>query len=383
MKLHFPNSVATIDLRTLRQNIEAIKSTLGSAKICSVVKADAYGHGAATSARYLNPHVDWFAVATVDEGIELRLSGITKPILILGVPDERSAPAYVSHNLTATISHPSHFSLLMDGTRYHLNVDTGMRRLGIQLDQIEEVRTQALLHQRLIASGIYSHLATADNSTSTFVKTQEARFNEALNLFPEIPLRHLLNSSGLFYHELDHYNMVRVGLSQWGYLPGDPDQPVVPHMKEAFEKLHNVLTWSSQIVQTRKIEKGEGVSYGSHWKASEQGYISTIPVGYADGLFRQATGSIAVTVHSESGEKLRIPIVGSITMDYIMIFTGQMKLPLGTRVDLLSETGPDAWDWAKAAKTIPFEVLTRISNRVAREYSRDEGLREAPEHPLR
>jgi len=270
----------------------------------------------------------------------------------------------------------------MDGTRYHLNIDTGMRRLGIQLDQLEEVRTLALLNQRLIASGIYSHLATADDYTSTFVKTQEARFNEALNLFPEIPLRHLLNSSGLFYHEVDRFDMVRVGLSQWGYVPGNPGQRVLPQMEEAFGKIQKVLTWSSYLVQTRKIEKGEGVSYGSRWKAPEEGFISTIPVGYADGLFRQATGSIAVTVHSESGEKLRIPIVGSITMDYIMIYTGKVKLPPGTRVDLLSGIGPDAWEWANAAQTIPFEVLTRISSRVVREYSRDEGLSEAPENPL-
>ena len=345
------------------------------------MKADAYGHGAATSARYLDPYIDWFAVATMDEGIELRLSGVTKPILVLGVPNERSAPAYVSHHLTATISHPSHFSLLMDGTRYHLNIDTGMRRLGIQPDQYEEVRTLAILNQRLIASGIYSHLSTADDASSDFVKTQESRFKDALSHFPEIPLRHLLNSSGLFYHQLERFDMVRVGLVQWGYLPGDPEQVVVPEMQSTWNAIRKVLTWSSHIVQTRKILRGEGVSYGARWKAPEDGYVSTIPVGYADGLFRLASGKISVLL-PHVDKPIRYPIVGSITMDYIMIFTGNDKIPSGARVDILSEAGPDAWEWANAADTIPYEVLTRLSNRVVREYSRDEGLGEAPQHPI-
>lgn len=345
------------------------------------MKADAYGHGAAITARYLDPYVDWFAVATMDEGVELRLSGVTKPILVLGVPSEQTAPAYISHNLTATISHPSHFSLLMDGTRYHLNVDTGMHRLGVQPDQYEEVRSLAILNQRLIASGIYSHLSTADDAKSEFVKTQESSFKEVLSFFPEIPLRHLLNSSGLFYHQLERFDMVRMGLVQWGYLPGDPKQNVIPEMQNAWNAIRKVLTWSSRIVETRKISRGEGVSYGARWKAPEDGFISTIPVGYADGLFRLASGKISVMLHHSNGP-IRFPIVGSITMDYIMIFTGDMKISSGTKVDLLTDNGPDAWDWAQAADTIPFEVLTRLSNRVVREYSRDEGLLEAPQHPI-
>lgn len=383
MRHHFPTSIATVDLRTLRQNVELMKSVLNGRKLLAVVKADAYGHGASTCARYLNSHVDWFAVATIDEGIELRLSGVEKPILILGVPDERSAPAYVSHQLTATISHPSHFSILMDGTRYQLNIDTGMRRLGIQPDQFEEVRTLAIMNQRLIANGIYSHLATADAVESTFVKIQESRFKEALSIFPEIPLRHLMNSAGLFYHELDHFDMVRVGLALWGYLSAEPvhGRQVLPHMKPVYDHLGKVLTWSSQIVQSRRIEKGEGVSYGSRWKAPDDGYISTIPVGYADGLFRSATNKMSVRVHLSEQEKSVFPIAGTVTMDYIMIFTGKLKLRPGVNVDLLSDKGPDAWDWAKAADTIPYEVLTKISQRVVREYVRDEGLADAPSHP--
>ncbi len=386
MKLHFPNSVATVDLRTLRQNVEIIRGSLGGKKLLAVVKADAYGHGAATCARYLNPYVDWFAVATIDEGIELRLSGVEKPILIFGVPDEYSAPAYVSHNLTATISHPSHFSILMDGTRYHLNVDTGMHRLGIQPDQYEEVRTLAVMNQRLIASGIYSHYSMADVIGSDFVHYQTGRFKEALSRFPEIPNRHLLNSAGLFYHKLDAFDMVRAGLVLWGYLPAEPaigaSNPITPGMRPVYDQIRKVLTWSSRIVQTRKILTGEGVSYGARWLAPADGYISTIPVGYADGLFRSASNMISIAVYHSETERRLYPVVGSITMDYIMIYTGQEKLRSGLKVEILSERGPDAWDWARAADTIPFEILTRISPRVVREHSRDEGLSDVPLHPM-
>lgn len=384
MKQHFPNSIATIDLRTLRENVELIKNALNGKKLLAVVKADAYGHGAATCARYLNPYVDWFAVATIDEGIELRLSGVERPILVFGVPDERSAPAYVSHNLTATVSHPSHFSVLMDGTRYHVNIDTGMHRLGIQPDQFEQVRTLAVLNQRLIATGIYSHLSTADVNESEFVRTQVARFNEALTTFPEIPLRHMMNSAGLFYHDLEHFDMVRAGLVLWGYLPSEPEngRQVISKMKPVYDQIKKVLTWSSLIVQTRRIQKGEGVSYGARWKAPEDGHISTIPVGYADGLFRSASNKISVVVHHAEGLKKSYPVVGSITMDYIMIYSGDENLGTGKRVDLLCQDGPDAWDWAEAANTIPFEVLTRISRRVVRDYTRDEGLSPAPDHVI-
>ncbi|MGA1496012.1 MAG: alanine racemase, partial [Rhodothermales bacterium] len=357
----------------LRDNVETIRRLAGPQMILAVVKADAYGHGAKVCARAMQPHIDYFAVASVDEGIELRLAGIERPILVFGPPEDRTAPAYVSHQLTATVSDPSHFSILMDGTRYHLNIDTGMRRLGIPPDRLSETRTQALMNTRLTCAGIFSHLATAEDPDSSMVKDQLERFRTALTHFPEVPLRHLCNSGGLFTHRIMEFDMVRIGLPLWGFMPGvsDPIRRVVhPESRAAASSLKPVMRWSSRVVQTRRLQNGDTVSYGAAWSAPDDGWLSTIPVGYADGYRRRPTRPLSVGCVWE-GEARRFPVVGTVTMDYIMIDTGSVRLPNGTAVDLLGGTGPDAWELADVYDAIPFDIFTGISSRVPRDYERE------------
>lgn len=384
MRHTFHNSLATIDLGILRENAAILRGLLpDGVKLLSVVKADAYGHGAARCALVLDTLVDWFAVASVDEGIELRMSGVRKPILILGVPEDRTAAAFVSHNLTATISHPSHFSVLMDGTRYQINIDTGMRRLGITPDHYREVRTLAVLNQRLICSGIYSHYATADDPDSPMTELQHERFEHALREFPEIPLRHISNASGLLYHDLPLHGMVRVGLPMWGYLPGDPAKAatsVLPRHRETIDRLRKVLTWRSSIVQTRPISKGESVSYGATWVAPEDGFISTVPTGYADGIRRGLSGRLKVLVFEPGNDDpLMVPVVGRITMDYVMLYHPDRPLNVGSTVEFIGNHGMDASVWANDLETIPYEILTGITRRVPREYLRDGGVQSLQE----
>lgn len=354
MKLHFPNSYAEIALQTISKNLKELRKRTATKKILSVVKCNGYGHGAVRVARQAEPDVDWFGVASVDEGIELRMGGIKKPILVFEVPSARTAAAYQTHGLTASVSDLTHFSVLMDGTKYHLNFDTGMNRLGFSPERAAEVRKMAVANQRLVCSGIYSHYAMADDPGAGEVKKQLDAFREVLGYFKEVPLIHISNTGGTLHYDLEKFDMVRTGLVQLGYAAG--------HVQPDW--LEPVLTWKSKVVQVKKIQKGESVSYGGTWTAEEESYIGTIPIGYGDGVPRSLSNKLNVSV-----DGTLYPVVGNVTMDYIMINLGEKKLPADSEVTIL---GDDAWNaakWAEEAGTNVHEILTGLSNRMARSYT--------------
>ena len=354
MKLHFPNSYAEIDLPKITKNLRELRTRVSADKILSVVKCNGYGHGAVRVARQAEPDVDWFGVAFVDEAIELRMGGIKKPILVFEVPSARTAAAYQTHGLTATVSDLTHFSILMDGTKYHLNFDTGMNRLGLAPSQAKEVRQMAVANQRLVCSGIYSHYSMADDPGFEEVETQLNAFREVLTHFKEVPLVHICNTGGAVHYDLDDFDMIRTGLVQLGYAAG--------HVQPDW--LEPVLTWKSKVVQIREIKKGEKVSYGGTWTASTDCYIGTIPVGYGDGIPRSLSNKLEVSVNGAM-----YPVVGNVTMDYIMVNLGDKKLPADSEVTVL---GGDAWSaakWAEEAGTNVHEILTGLSDRMARSYT--------------
>lgn len=354
MKIHFPNSFAEISLSAISKNIQSIKKKSGNKKILAVVKCDAYSHHAVRVASRIENQVDWLAVANVDEGIELRMGGIKKPILVLGVPTYKNAAAYQTHNLTATVSHRTHFSILMDGTSYHINFDTGMGRLGFVPEQAEEVRQLAVANQRLICSGIYSHYATSDDPGSDYVQTQHERFVKILDHFGEIPLVHMSNTGAVAnYPNLNHFDMIRTGLGMLGYNPGETRH----------DWLEPALTWKSTIAQVRPIKKGDVVSYSSTWMCPEDGYLATIPVGYGDGIPRSLSNKLKVNI----GGKL-YPQVGNVTMDYIMIYLGEDQIPTEQEVILMGKNGWTAHDWADQGKTNVHEIMTNIQGRVLRRF---------------
>ncbi|MDZ7719369.1 MAG: alanine racemase [Balneolaceae bacterium] len=354
MKIHFPNSTAEIDLSTITKNLSSIKERSGGKKILAVVKCDAYSHNAVKVSSYIENRVDYLAVANVDEGIELRMGGIKKPILILGVPTYNNAAAYQTHNLTATISHQTHFSILMDGTFYHINFDTGMGRLGFKPNQAEEVRQLAVANQRLTCTGIYSHYATSDDPGSEFVKTQHDRFKKILEHFKEVPLVHMSNTGAVAnYRELDHFDMIRTGLGMLGYNPG-----VTRH-----DWLIPALTWRSTIAQVRSIKKGEVVSYSSTWRCPEDGFLATLPVGYGDGVPRSLSNKLRVRI----GDNM-YPQVGNVTMDYIMVYLGQDQITTDQEAILMGKNSWTAHDWADKGNTNVHEIMTNIQERVQREF---------------
>lgn len=354
MKKHFPNSIAEIDLNLLRQNIKNIKKRSGSLKVLAVVKCNAYSHGSSQVARAVQQIADWYAVANVDEGIELRMNGVTKPILVYGVPRYDTAAAYQTHNLTATISDFTHFSTLMDGPSYHLNFDTGMGRLGFYPENCKEVRELAVANQRLICSGIYSHYASADDPGSNFVKLQQNRFKEILSHFPEVKLIHMSNTgAAVNYPDLDQFSMIRTGLGMLGYNSG----------RTKYEWLKPVLTWSCEIAQVRKVQKGMPVSYSSTWRAPEDGYLATLPVGYGDGVPRSVSNKLHVSIKGEL-----YPQVGNVTMDMCMVYLGGNRFSAGTKVTLMGSDGWNASEWANCANTNIHEIVTNLTGRISKVY---------------
>ncbi|WP_069133039.1 alanine racemase [Rhodohalobacter halophilus] len=342
-----------INLPAISQNIEAIKQRVPDKQFLAVVKCNAYSHGVVDVAKHIQDQVDWFAVASVDEGIELRRSNITKPILVFGIPTYETAAAYQTHNLTATVSHISHFSILMDGTDYHLNFDTGMGRLGFSPEQAKEVRQQAVLNQRLTCSGIYSHFATADDPGSDFVGVQHSRFMDIIKHFEEIPIKHICNTGASTNYDLEPFDMIRIGLGMLGYNPG-----LTRH-----NWLKPVLNWETKVGVVRPIKKGETVSYGARWTCPEDGYLATIPVGYGDGIPRSLSNKLKVAINGNL-----YPQVGSVTMDYIMVFLGDDKLSPETDVTLMGGDALNAADWAELVGTNIHEILTNLKGRFVRNY---------------
>lgn len=352
MKVNFPSSIVEVDLDLALSNLREIKKRTGGSKILSVVKCNAYSHGVTQISNAIKEETDWFAVANVDEGIQLRMAGIRKPILVFATPDFETAAAYQTHNLTATISDFTHFSILMDGTSYHLNFDTGMGRLGFTPEDAEEVRRMAVMNQRLVCSGLYSHYATADDPGSGYVDEQHAKFRSVLTSFGEIPLIHMSNTgAAVNYPDLDHFDMIRTGLGILGYSSGTT----------RYDWLKPVMKWSTELAQVRKISRGDAVSYGSTWKAPEDGWLATLPVGYGDGVPRALSNKLHIWIDGEF-----YPLAGRVTMDMLMVYLGEKKLPLKSEAHLLCGNGWNAHDWAEAAETNIHEILTRVTNRPGR-----------------
>lgn len=347
------NSIVTVDLSALKNNVTILSNYLDKGtRIMAVVKANAYGHGAIKVAETLEPLVEAFAVNDIHEGIDLRQHEIHKPILVFGVPEQKYASQYRVHNLTATISSEEHFEILPNGTSYHLNFDTGMGRLGFRADEVEHVAELVSQNRELFCTGIYTHFATADNPGSELVEHQHQTFKKIREHFPEKPATHISNTGGLAFYETEQFNMVRLGIGLYGYPPGET------HIKG----LKPVMSWKSHLIQIKKIEANKSVSYGASWKAPADGFLGVIPVGYEDGLKRNLSGKISVRINGKDYD-----VVGTITMNYCMIFLRDDKYEVGTEVEIIYPES-SALDWARKLGTIPYEVLTSINEKIPRKY---------------
>ena len=362
-----------INLSALRHNVRQIRSLLApTTAIMAVVKADAYGHGAIDVARtILAEGVEWLAVATVPEGIELRAAGIVAPILVLGVVnDGLQVQAIAKWDLQLTVcslkqaiwlSKFAATSQLTEPIPVHLKLDTGMSRLGADWRQAADFFTEVKSFPYLQIASLYSHLATADELDPTVMDMQASRFQNAIDEITAtehtLPPLHLANSAGILVGDRLHYQMVRPGLILHGVYPA-------PHFQSAID-LQPVLSVKARIDQVKQITAGTGVSYGYRFIADRDLLIAAVGIGYADGIPRRLSGRMQVAIRG-----CLVPQIGSITMDRIVLNVSQFPdLQVGEIVTILGRDGDaqiTADDWANELGTISWEILCGFKHRLPR-----------------
>lgn len=353
-----------INLPQLRKNIEAIRAHVAPAKVMPMVKANAYGHGVDGVAPYLEPYVDYFGVALVEEGIHLRQLGIRKPILVAGGTLEEQIPAFIEYDLTLSASSPEVLAAAEEAARSagksltaHLKIDTGMERVGVHYYEAESFLEQSLKCEHVFIEGIYTHFANSEDTQLTHARQQLERFQEVLSFYEKrsvpTPMRHMANSAAVLHFPESHMDMVRPGVMFYGVYPSG-----VPHNVE----IGPAIRWRSKVAFSKITLPGHPVSYGSLWHSDVETRIVTIPCGYGDGYFRPMTNRAQVIVNGK-----RYPQVGRICMDQFMVNVGNDMAQVGDEVVLLGE-GITAHDLAAWAGTNEYEVMTSISARVPRVY---------------
>ncbi len=360
----------------ISNNVRKIRSSLKSkCKFMAVVKADGYGHDAKFVSEYaIRGGADQLGVATLQEGIYLRSEGIKIPILILGnVYTKKDLSICFKNNLMPTISSMRECLICNNiGKKYkknfylHLKIDTGMSRLGFSIDDFINTFDAINSFHNISIDGIYSHLATADedeylNKVNSFTHIQKLKFEKLLQeikitKYPNIKI-HLANSAGTFLGKDFHFDMVRVGLSMYGYNPF--------YNQIVDLKLEPALCLKSKVSFIRDIEGGTGVSYGRKFISNQKTKLAVISIGYADGICRRLSNNISV-IHNG----VKYPQVGAITMDQLMInITHSKDIKVGDSVVLLGSEGKELispLEWANKASTIPWEILCSFKNRLPR-----------------
>ena len=350
-----------IDLGAIRRNAEAIKAYTGK-RLIAVVKADAYGHGIVPVTETLRTVADMFAVATIEEGVALRQAGIRDPILILFSSLPEQAGQIVENGLIPAISDWKFADRLnaiaSKSVGVHININTGMNRSGIRWTEAFQFVNRLKTLDRLTVKGLFTHLATADESDKNYVFVQIERFATALEGISDGgELIHAANSAATLTVPESHFSAVRPGLALYGIYPAS-ERPI---------PLEPALTWKTRIGWIGSIAEGEGVSYGLTYKAPRETRIAMVQVGYGDGYPRALSGVGEVLIGGA-----RRPIIGRVCMDVSVVRLEQTdNVSVGDAVVLIGKQG-DAEitvdELAHRAGTISYEILTQIGTRVPKNY---------------
>lgn len=356
-----------VNLPQLRSNLEAIRAHVAPAKVMPMVKANAYGHGVDGIAPFIEPFVDAFGVAIVEEAVHLRQMGIRKPVLVAGgtLPDQ--IPLFIEYDLVLTASSPELLASAEAAAgsagvklRAHLKIDTGMERVGVHYYEAEAFLEQSLKCKHVLIEGIYTHLANSEDPKLTHARQQLERFQEVLRFYEKrslpFPIRHMANSAAIMHFPESHMDLVRPGLMFYGVYPVG-----VGHTVE----LAPALQWKSRVTYSKITRPGHPVSYGSLWQPESETRIVTVPCGYGDGYFRRMTNQAQVIIKGR-----KYPQVGRICMDQFMVDVGDDEIRLGDEVVLLGDD-ITAYDLAAWTGTNEYEVLTNISARVPRIYIKE------------
>ena len=368
---------AEIDLGAVRHNAEVVAAAAAPARLCAVVKADGYGHGAVPVARAaLEAGASWLAVALASEGAALRAAGIDAPILVLSEPSPAEMPTVVEHRLRPTVYSDAGIDALVKAVGdagaaavpVHLKVDTGMHRVGAPSGDVARLAQRIADDEALELEALWTHCAVADEPGNDLTDRQRERFEaavatlEALGLRP--PMLHMANSAAALVRPDLRYDLVRCGIALYGIAPS-----CALAAAGATDALRPAMALKAKVSSVRVVPAGDGVSYGWHRNLAADTVVATVPIGYADGVPRRLSvvgGQVLV------GGRRR-DLAGVVTMDQLMVDCGPeadaAEVAVGDEVVLLGEQGGErvtAEELAGLLGTIGYEIVCGIGPRVPR-----------------
>ena len=374
---------AEIDLDRAKLNYGSVREAVGNdVKICCVIKANAYGHGAVRMAAfYEQMGADYLAVSNIEEALQLREKNIRTPLLILGYTPEECAGVLAHYGITQTVYSYSYGERLAEvaeelgvKVKIHLKIDTGMGRIGFlyrdgehsELDMAADICRKP----SLVPEGIFTHFAVADENTDgdAFTAEQLDRFNRAVEELRQkgitFEIRHAANSAAIFDHPECHLDMVRAGIVLYGLKPSEK--------MRSLPKLYPVMSLKSVVSHVKDVETGQTVSYGRTFYANRRTTVATVPIGYADGLWRVNGSNDSYML---VGGKYA-PIIGRICMDQLMLDVSEIDCKVG---DVVTVFGADSICSADAIArrngTINYEIICAIGERVPRAFIEDGTIR--------
>ena len=362
-------TILEIDLKALKHNFEYLKSKIkNNTKFLAVVKAFGYGSEAVEISKYLQDlDIDYFAVAYVNEGVELRNSGIIKPILVLH-PQPVNFKVLIDHCLEPSLYNSRTLDKFIETTKQekqtdypvHIKFNTGLNRLGFWENDVDYISETVKGTSAIKIKSVFSHLAASEDlKEKEFTENQINSFKtiskNLIDLLGYSPFLHVCNTSGILNYPDAHFNMVRSGIGLYGF----------GNSEEENKNLIPIATLKSVISQIHLIEKGETVGYNRGFKSDSLRKIATLPIGHADGIGRQyGHGKGFVTINGG-----KAPIVGNVCMDMIMVNITDIDCKEGDEVIIFSKKNT-AEDLGKTINTISYEVLTSVSQRVKRVFCR-------------
>lgn len=364
---------AEINLDAIVKNVDNLMAlTKENTSALAVVKADGYGHGDVAVAKAVAQKVTGYAVATLDEAVNLRENGVKKPILVLGYVDPYEFDILVSHEITATVFDVETAQLLADAARVqkkqahcHIKVDTGMRRIGLEPDEngIAIVKQITALKE-LSADGIFTHFAASDETDKTSAEHQFKLFTDFTGRLEKegihFTYRHCANSAAVIDMPQVDLDMVRLGIAMYGMYPSD-------EVKKEKVELFPALDLKSHITMVKEIPAGEKVSYGGTFTTTRTTKLATVSVGYGDGYPRALSSKGYVLVRGQ-----KAPIVGRVCMDQMMVDVTDIKNV--TRADIVTLIGKDGdaeitvEEIAALAGTFNYEFVCDLGKRIPRSY---------------
>ena len=375
----FQRVYAQIDLDAIRNNVDSIRKHVEPhTKIMAVIKADGYGHGSIPIAKCLEEYEDvyGYAVATVEEALNLRREGITKPVLILGYAFPYSYERLIQEDIRITVFREDTLIQLAKAAKdlgkrakVHIKVDTGMGRIGILPDDSGLLLVRKAMEiQEIEIEGIFTHFAKADEADKSNVFHQLAVFQVFLQrveqeLGLQIQIRHCANSAGIIELPSSHMDMVRLGISLYGLWPScEVSREVV--------KLQPALSLHSHVVFVKDLHKGQSVGYGGTFTAKEEMKVATIPVGYGDGYPRSLSGKGSVLIRGQ-----KAPILGRVCMDQFMVDVTKIRnVKEGDHVTLIGKDGTEQITTeflGELSGRLHYELVCNLGKRIPRVYVLD------------